>query len=104
MIERRIEQKVKDALHRSASVALMGPRQVGKTTIALNITDTSTAIYLDLEDKLDLQKIGDVNAFHSENRDKLIILDEVQRVPEIFASLRGIIDRERRRGNKYGQF
>lgn len=104
MIKRRIEKQVKEALQRSASVALMGPRQVGKTTIALNISDTSNAIYLDLEDRLDLQKIVDVNAFHSENSKNLIILDEVQRVPEIFAPLRGIIDKERRKGNKYGQF
>ncbi|WEK20711.1 MAG: ATP-binding protein [Candidatus Pedobacter colombiensis] len=104
MIKRRVEKQVKEALQRSSSVALMGPRQVGKTTIALNISDTSTAIYLDLEDRLDLQKIVDVNAFHSENSEHLIILDEVQRVPEIFAPLRGIIDKERRKGNKYGQF
>jgi len=104
MILRRIENKVKDALARSASVAIMGPRQVGKTTIALNISETTKAIYLDLEDSLDLLKIKDINAFHDENRDELIIMDEVQRVPEIFTSLRGIIDKERRRGNKYGQF
>jgi len=104
MIERRIEQQVGDALRRSASVALMGPRQVGKTTIALNISESSAAVYLDLEDRLDLQKIQDINAFHMENRDRLIIMDEVQRVPQIFSSLRGIIDKERRRGHKYGQF
>lgn len=104
MIPRRVEKQVKEVLSRSASVALMGPRQVGKTTIALNISDAGNAVYLDLEDRLDLQKIQDVSAFHEENRDHLIIMDEVQRVPEIFASLRGIIDKERRRGHKYGQF
>jgi len=104
MILRRVEKQVEEALKRSASVALMGPRQVGKTTIAMNISDTTTAVYLDLENRLDLQKIQDVSAFHEENRDHLIIMDEVQRVPEIFASLRGIIDKERRRGHKYGQF
>ena len=104
MIQRRVEKKVEEALKRSAAVALMGPRQVGKTTIALNISDTSTAVYLDLENTLDLQKIRDITAFHWENRDSLIIMDEVQRVPEIFTSLRGIIDKERRRGHKYGQF
>jgi uncharacterized protein len=104
MILRRIENKVKEAIARSASVAIMGPRQVGKTTIALNISETTKAIYLDLEDSLDLLKIKDIKAFHEENRDELIIMDEVQRVPEIFTSLRGIIDKERRRGNKYGQF
>ncbi len=104
MIKRRKEKKVAEALKRSASVALMGPRQVGKTTMALNISNKTAAIYLDLEDRLDIQKIQDINAFHLENRDRLIIMDEVQRVPEIFAPLRGIIDKERRRGHKYGQF
>jgi len=104
MIQRRLETKIKEALERSPSVALMGPRQVGKTTIALNITETTPAIYLDLENRIDLQKVQDIEAFHSENSDKLIILDEVQRLPEIFAPLRGIIDRERRKGNRAGQF
>lgn len=104
MIERRIQKQVEDALIRAASVALMGPRQVGKTTIALNISESGTAVYLDLENRLDLQKIQDIVAFHMENRDRLIIMDEVQRVPQIFKSLRGIIDKERRRGHKYGQF
>lgn len=104
MINRRLESRVKGALKRSPSVALMGPRQVGKTTIALNISETTPSIYLDLENRTDLQKVQDMEAFHAENRDKLIILDEVQRLPEIFAPLRGIIDKERRKGNKVGQF
>lgn len=104
MIPRRLESRIVDALKRSSSVALMGPRQVGKTTIALNISETTPSIYLDLENRTDLQKVQDIEAFHAQNSDKLIILDEVQRLPEIFASLRGIIDRERRKGNKTGQF
>jgi predicted AAA+ superfamily ATPase len=104
MIPRRLEPRIKEALQRSPSVALMGPRQVGKTTIALNISETISSVYLDLENRTDLQKVQDIEAFHAENSDKLIILDEVQRLPEIFASLRGIIDRERRKGNKAGQF
>jgi uncharacterized protein len=104
MITRRLESRIVDALKRSSSVALMGPRQVGKTTIALNISETIPSIYLDLENRTDLQKVQDIEAFHAQNSDKLIILDEVQRLPEIFASLRGIIDRERRKGNKTGQF
>ncbi len=104
MIQRRLETKIEDTLKRSPSVALMGPRQVGKTTIALNISETIPSVYLDLENRTDLQKVKDIEAFHAENSNKLIILDEVQRLPEIFTSLRGIIDRERRRGNKTGQF
>ncbi|MFI5136910.1 MAG: ATP-binding protein [Sphingobacteriales bacterium] len=104
MIARRIENKIRRTLERSPSVALMGPRQVGKTTIALNISETIPAVYLDLEDSTDLEKVRDITAFHAENSQKLIILDEVQRMPEVFAPLRGIIDRERRKGNKAGQF
>jgi len=104
MIQRRLETKISDTLMRSPSVALVGPRQVGKTTIALNISETTPSIYLDLESRLDLEKVRDITAFHEDNRDKLIILDEVQRLPEVFAPLRGIIDKERRKGNKTGQF
>ncbi|HLZ85584.1 MAG TPA: ATP-binding protein [Puia sp.] len=104
MIKRRLEASIRDALKRSPSVALMGPRQVGKTTIALNISETMPSVYLDLENRLDLEKVRDIASFHADNRDKLIILDEVQRLPEVFAPLRGIIDKERRKGNKFGQF
>ncbi|MBS1567158.1 MAG: ATP-binding protein, partial [Bacteroidetes bacterium] len=62
------------------------------------------SVYLDLENRLDLEKVRDIVAFHHDNSDKLIVLDEVQRLPEIFTSLRGIIDQERRKGNKTGQF
>lgn len=104
MIKRRIEGILEKALSRSASVALMGPRQVGKTTIAINIAESNNGLYLDLERKRDLQRIQDLEAFHSENRDRLIIMDEVQRLPDIFRELRGVIDQERRRGHKFGQF
>ena len=104
MITRRIENKVRNTLERSPAVALLGPRQVGKTTIALNISESVPAVYLDLEDRTDLEKVRDISAFHAENREKLIIMDEVQRLPEVFAPLRGIIDKERRKGNKAGQF
>src|ERR1700749_1537314 len=104
MIKRRLESQIKEALERSPSVALLGPRQVGKTTIALNISETTPSVYLDLENRIDLQKAQDIEAFHGENSNKLIVLDEVQRLPEIFAPLRGVIDRERRKGNRTGQF
>src|ERR1700753_673926 len=104
MIKRRIETKIRGTLNRTPSIALIGPRQVGKTTIALNISETVPAIYLDLENRTDIEKVRDITAFHAENSEKLIILDEVQRLPEVFAPLRGIIDRERRKGNNAGQF
>src|SRR5437016_2065973 len=98
MIERRIARTLEKALSRSASVTLIGPRQVGKTTIAINIAESNNGLYLDLERSRDLQRIQDIDAFHSENRDRLIIMDEVQRLPDIFRDIRGIIDKERRRG------
>jgi len=104
MIRRRLESLIREAIQNNPSVALMGPRQVGKTTIALDLSEQLPAIYLDLENTLDAIKAQDIAGFHTENRDKLIILDEVQRTPEIFASLRGIIDKERRKGNKAGLF
>lgn len=104
MIKRRLESQIQQSIEYSPSVALMGPRQVGKTTIALNLSEQRPAIYLDLENSLDTAKVQDIAAFHAENRTRLIILDEVQRTPEIFAALRGIIDKERRKGNKAGLF
>lgn len=104
MLDRIIEHKIREALERSPSVVLTGPRQVGKTTLAISISKTIPSVYLDLEDRLDLTKVRDIAAFHSENKDKLIILDEVQRLPEIFAQLRGLIDKQRRKGNKTGLF
>ncbi len=104
MIKRRIQKEIESSIAKNPAVALMGPRQVGKTTLALGIADLQPSIYLDLEKSRDLAKITDIEIFHAENRDKLNILDEVQRAPKIFAPLRGIIDEERRRGNNTGQF
>ncbi len=104
MIKRRVEKTVAEYLRRSPAVALLGPRQVGKTTIALNLAEKGNAIYLDLERRLDLEKVKDIESFHSGNQGKLLIFDEVQRLPDVFAPLRGIIDQERRKGNKTGQF
>jgi predicted AAA+ superfamily ATPase len=104
MIKRHLEDKIRSALATNSSVALMGPRQVGKTTLAINIADTIPSVYLDLENRIDLQKAQDIEAFHKENSDKLIILDEVQRLPDIFAPIRGLIDQQRRKGKRVGQF
>lgn len=104
MIQRRLQKEVSEKLKRNASVALLGPRQVGKTTLAINLTAEIPAVYLDLENRLDLERVKDIVDFQRQNSQKLIILDEVQRLPEVFAPIRGIIDQERRKGNKGGQF
>jgi len=104
MIKRRLYTHLLDRLHSSASVALLGPRQVGKTTLAFALQDALPAVYLDLESRTDLLKVQDIEAFQQANADKLIILDEVQRLPEVFAPIRGVIDAERRKGRKSGMF
>ena len=83
---------------------LTGPRQVGKTTLAFEVAEEREAVYLDLESPRDLAKITDIEQFCELNADKLLVLDEVQRVPELFAPLRGIIDKRRRAGQATGQF
>ncbi len=104
MIERRVKQQVKEALGRQAAVALIGPRQVGKTTLAYELAKERDALYLDLEDSNDRAKLSDPALFLDEFEDKLVVLDEIHRVREIFQSLRGIIDRGRRKGLRTGRF
>lgn len=104
MIERRIKGKVRQALEYQAAVAIIGPRQVGKTTLALDIGEESDALYLDLEDRADREKLSDPRLFLERYEDRLVILDEIHRVPELFQELRGIIDRGRRKGRRTGRF
>ena len=93
-----------DALDRQAAVVLLGARQVGKTTLALEVAEGSEAIYLDLESHADRVKLADPALYLGEYEDRLVILDEIHRVPELFQELRGLIDRGRRRGRRTGRF
>lgn len=104
MIERLARRRVLAALARQAAVALIGPRQVGKTTLALEIAAESGAVYLDLETAADRAKLTDPVAFLSRLEDQLVILDEIHRVPDLFQELRGLIDAGRRRGKRTGRF
>lgn len=104
MIKRRLSKQLKEALNENASVALLGPRQVGKTTLAMQLLSKGKSVYIDLENDLDKRKVEDFYSFYSTNKGKLIILDEIQRLPEIFSLIRGIIDEQRRAGNKKGLF
>src|SRR5690606_7296927 len=102
MIKRNIYHKVVKALGRQAAVALIGPRQVGKTTLALDIAEDRASVYLDLESLEDRAKLSNPILFLTQNEDKLVILDEIHRMPEIFQPLRGLIDQGRRKGLKTG--
>lgn len=100
MIERRITTELNELIDTSPAVALVGPRQVGKTTLALAIADHRPSIYLDLESDADRAKLAEPELYLSQHSDKLVILDEVHRLPNLFQNLRGLIDRGRRIGKK----
>ena len=104
MIARQKLQLVCARLDQFPAVALLGPRQVGKTTLAELIAEERASVYLDLESASDRQKLTDAALYLSGYEDKLVILDEVQRVPELFQTLRGLIDRGRRRDIRAGRF
>ncbi|MBB3393485.1 MULTISPECIES: ATP-binding protein [unclassified Rhizobium] len=104
MIKRRIERELNDLIGSQPAVVLIGPRQVGKTTLALDISQTRPSIYLDLESDADRVKLSEPELYLSQHSDKLVILDEVQRLPNLFQNLRGLIDRGRRSGSRAGQF
>jgi hypothetical protein len=104
MIPRRIAALVRDRLGHMPAVALLGPRQVGKTTLAQAIAKGRRSVYLDLESYSDREKLTDAAFYLSGHEDDLVVLDEVQRVPELFATLRGLIDQGRRHGKRSGRF
>ena len=104
MIERNITPVVEAALDRQAAVALIGPRQVGKTTLALEIGKRRNALYLDLEDRDDRNRLSNPSLFFEAVENRLVILDEIHRMPDIFETLRGVIDKGRRKGKGKGRF
>jgi predicted AAA+ superfamily ATPase len=95
---------LEESLASTPAVALLGPRQVGKTTLALEIGDERPSVYLDMESLSDQAKLTDAEAYLQDREDRLVILDEVHRAPDLFQSLRGLIDRGRRHGKASGRF
>ena len=104
MIKRLLYPRLADALAHSPAVALLGPRQVGKTTLALEIGQQRNALYLDLESESDRARLAQPELYFADHPDQLIILDEIHRAPGLFAVLRGSIDRGRRAGRRAGQY
>ncbi|MDR0274834.1 MAG: ATP-binding protein [Burkholderiaceae bacterium] len=104
MIERHITVELAQLLDSTPAVALLGPRQVGKTTLALTVAERRPSIYLDLESDADRARLAEPELYLAEHQDKLVILDEVHRLPGLFQNLRGLIDRGRRRGRTAGRF
>ena len=104
MIVRNHLKRVEDALDVQAGVVLLGPRQVGKTTLAQDIAETREAIYLDMERIADRQILEEPDLYLDAQMGKLVVIDEVQLMPGLFGALRGQIDRRRRAGHRTGQF
>ena len=104
MLARRLSTRLNHLLRHSPAVVLLGPRQAGKTTLALQIAETRPSVYLDLEDEADRLKLSDPVRYFADHERELVILDEVHRLPELFQRLRGVIDRGRRSGKPNGQF
>lgn len=100
VITRRIFQEIQDSLAFFPVVSIIGPRQVGKTTLAKQIMTASVkpTIYLDLEIQSDLFKLNDAELFLSAHSDHLVVIDEVQHKKELYPLLRGLVDRQREPG------
>ena len=104
MLPRRLAPLLNFLLQHTPAVVLLGPRQAGKTTLALEIGAKRPFIYLDLEDETDRAKLANPSKYLADHENELVILDEVHRVPELFQQVRGIIDRGRRHGRANGRF
>ena len=104
MIGRRLEDRLIYLLDHYPAVGLLGPRQVGKTTLALEIAAGRPSVYLDLESVPDRARLADPDRYFADHDRELVVLDEVHRAPELFRTLRGVIDRGRRAGRKAGRF
>ncbi len=105
MFERLQLSLLQQTLQEFSAVAILGPRQVGKTTLALELMQQRPgATYLDLESPADTAKLADPLTYFAAHADRLVVIDEVQRRPALFALLRGIIDQRRREGQRNAQF
>lgn len=100
MIKRRLTSILVQRLREVPAVILLGPRQVGKTTLALEIGRKQEVIYLDLESEADRARLSEPELYLADRLDRLVILDEIHRVPRLFLSLRGLIDQARRAGHR----
>lgn len=104
MFQRHLLPLLTDELQHTPAVALLGSRQSGKTTLALEASRTLASIYLDLESERDRAKLAQPELYLADHLDKLVILDEVHRAPRLFPVVRGLIDQARRNGKRTGLY
>src|SRR5690242_4905490 len=96
MIKRKLEAEIRHKLNRSPAIAILGPRQVGKTTLAKNLkAEASDFVYLDMEKPEDQAKLNDAYSYLSSLEHTLVIIDEIQLMPSLFSVLRPLIDANR---------
>lgn len=105
MFDRLLKTNLQETLGIFPAVALLGPRQAGKTTLAHQIAaEHPGSLYLDLESERDRAQLAQPELFLEKHLGRLVILDEIHRIPNLFPILRGQIDRARRHGYKAGQY
>ena len=104
MLRRQLQTALAEELAHAPAVALLGPRQAGKTTLALEVAKGRPSIYLDLESERDRAKLAEPELYLAGLQDRLVILDEVHRAPALFPVLRGLIDSARRAGRREGLY
>ena len=104
MYKRSLQNQISKSVSHIPAIVILGPRQIGKTTLALEVTRNLPTVYLDLENPDDLQTLESPAHYLNLHADKLVVIDEVQRYPDLFMSLRGIIDARRREGRGNGRF
>ena len=104
MYPRTLKKTLLQTLKKQPAVALLGARAVGKTTLAMELSQEVPSIYLDLTEPEDLLKIRSMPHYFEAHKHKLIILDEIQRYPHLLEPLRNVIYRGSREGLKYGRF
>lgn len=104
MIERTLLPTLLTVLAEAPAVCLVGPRQVGKTTLALEVARKLGGHYLDLESEVDQAKLSEGEAYLSRHLQLLVVLDEAHRTPELSPVLRVLIDRARRKDWTAGRY
>lgn len=98
MINRLIEPELQYSIQEFPVTGIVGPRQIGKTTLVKNLNYARPTLYLDLERNSDINKLADPELFLSLHTDKIVILDEIQHKPELFPLLRSLVDEDKKPG------